>query len=600
MKMNFTTTCLFMSAAVVAFQPFFAAAETTDYSKISGWGSSTMEGLSSQLTTLAKSFGASYYNGGDGGTKSDAILAAQGAVPALLKFSQGTVTTGTVTVTNVKASSAIKSISGSIAGTDVTGTLSSTSSAWTFTLSSGETTTVSGTVEFLPTAGLDNAYSVQILNIGKNDLTAGATAEEIVQAYVTAYNWLPASDKQVIVLGQFVDTNTAADSSVRTEILKANAALKEIFGDRFIDIQSYLTSAQVWEDTGITPTAEDLEQQALGNKPPSLSADNLHMNSAANHAVVYNLIAPVLDAVYGYTNFDAPKLIAQLNGAVGDIALTDRISRWTAWSERGTDAGFKVFGSAGGQWGNDSTSATQQLYTFGVSYGDGDHWSYRLKVFRQHDRSYDDAYSSKFKGWGLLGSADGKFGDYRVGLSIGKLSGSFSGSRYPYGRAGDIAVPYDTDGDALFSEISAGYVYRFDNKFTVTPATWLRFTRSTVDSYSETSETRRDVNVGKQTSDTVVGGVGVRVNYDAWENVKPWVGVSLENRISSSNKHFDAALASGTALSAQTVDSGDAKRTVIDFGVLLPVAYEGQAELAAWVDSEREKSGLSATVSFSF
>lgn len=590
---------LVLTTALTAL-PLQSFAETTDYSKISGWGSSTMEGLNSELTSLAKSFGASYYSGGDGGTKSDAILAAQGSVPAVLEFSDGTVTSGKVTVTNVKASSAIKAISGSISGTDITGTLSSTSSAWTFTLSSGETTTVSGSVEFLPTAGLDNAYSVQILNIGKNDLTSGATAEEIVQAYRTAYEWLPASDKQVIILGQFVDTNTAANSSVRTEILKANAMLKEIFGDRFVDIQSYLTSAQVWEDTGITPTEEDLEQQALGNKPPSLSADNLHMNSAANEAVVYNLIAPILDAVYGYTSFDAPKLIAQMNGIVGDIALSDRISRFATWAEKGTPVGFRIFGSAGGQWGQDSTSATQQLYSLGISYGDGDHWSYRLKVFRQHDSSYEDAYSSKFKGWGLLGSADGQFDDFRLGFSVGKVSGKFSGNRYPYGRSGDVKVPYDTDGDALFSEITAGYVYRFEGVATIIPATWLRFSRSTIDSYSETSGSRRDVSVGKQTSDTIVGGAGVRVNYDAWGDVKPWLGLSLENRISSSNKGFDAALVSGTALSEQFVDAGDGKRTTLDLGVIFPVAYEGQAEIAAWLDSERDRSGLSATLSFSF
>lgn len=61
---------------------------------------------------------------------------------------------------------------------------------------------------------------------------------------------------------------------------KANTALKEKFGNRFIDAKEYFTSKQALADAGITLTEADLQMIADKKVPPSLLAadDELHFN----------------------------------------------------------------------------------------------------------------------------------------------------------------------------------------------------------------------------------------------------------------------------------------------------------------------------------
>lgn len=59
---------------------------------------------------------------------------------------------------------------------------------------------------------------------------------------------------------------------------------------QFFDISGYLTSSEVWKDTGIVPAQVDLDQQAVGNIPPALTFDNAaHMNNATRAAVLAKL-----------------------------------------------------------------------------------------------------------------------------------------------------------------------------------------------------------------------------------------------------------------------------------------------------------------------
>jgi hypothetical protein len=272
-----------------------------DMTRIAGWGSSTMAGLFSRLQTWAASLGATYFNGAQGGEYADATTARLGSHPALLSVAGGQIpASGSVVVTasNMVPDNSLKPFTGTWNG--VAGTLSSTATVISFArTTAGTAVPVENGLPFLPDLGGEHRADFTILNIGKNTLSnPDGTSADVIKRTHEAFAWLSPQVKRVVVLGQFVDWDTPAVSTIRTKILETNAALKLRYGPQFVDVLGYITSPQVWIDTGITPTAEDLAQQALGNKPPSLSIDKGHFNDAGYTAVA-NLIAAAVAAL-GY------------------------------------------------------------------------------------------------------------------------------------------------------------------------------------------------------------------------------------------------------------------------------------------------------------
>ena len=60
--------------------------------------------------------------------------------------------------------------------------------------------------------------------------------------------------------------------------MAANAELQATFGDRYIDLRSYMVNHAIY-DAGITPTATDVLDMAADCIPTSLLYDNVHFNS---------------------------------------------------------------------------------------------------------------------------------------------------------------------------------------------------------------------------------------------------------------------------------------------------------------------------------
>ncbi|WDM88150.1 hypothetical protein LG197_26765 [Pseudomonas asiatica] len=75
-----------------------------------------------------------------------------------------------------------------------------------------------------------------------------------------------------------------------------NDFIRATYGDHVFDLVDYLCSAEIWVDTGITPTAADLQNQAAGCLPASLSRDNLaHMNAKARTAAANKLKSQLIN-----------------------------------------------------------------------------------------------------------------------------------------------------------------------------------------------------------------------------------------------------------------------------------------------------------------
>ena len=252
----------------------------------SGWGSSSLNLWSSKFATLFADYGSSYYNGAAPGEQIEHACARLGSHPARLAFPGDTIPTfGPVTVTasNMPASVSLKAFTGRISG--VEGTLTSTGTTLTFTRTTAGSAVSSPAGEpFMPTIGPLHQSDVIIWGAGKNNLTGTAGRDTVVNKMTDeAIAWLTPKVKRVLVLGEFV--NRGSTAAAKAQILSVNAYRAARYGNVFVDVQNYITGSQVWADSGITPTSNDLAQQAKGEKPDSLSLDDAHLNPVAQAAV---------------------------------------------------------------------------------------------------------------------------------------------------------------------------------------------------------------------------------------------------------------------------------------------------------------------------
>ncbi len=261
----------------------------------SGWGSSTIDEWV-ELGNIAAEFGATYYNGGNGATELHHNLAQMGARPALL-FPQGgeIPASGAVVVacSNVTPVAPFKATAGTLSG--VSGVLTCNSTEWTFTRStSGAAVAVSVEVPFIPTNGLLHRGDLWLMNQGKNNINNNWPMDLTIELHKMAYNWNSAYNKRVIVMTHFGHTGNQSPSHT-AKCKQLNNFINATYGAHVFDLAGYLCSAEIWADTGITPTAADLQNQAAGCLPGSLSRDNAaHMNAKARTAAANKLKAQLI------------------------------------------------------------------------------------------------------------------------------------------------------------------------------------------------------------------------------------------------------------------------------------------------------------------
>jgi len=262
---------------------------------VSGWGSSSMERMGAQFAAMVGALepNATYYNGGKGGEQSTHIAARLGSIPLRVTVEGGAIpASGAVTVTasNARPSASLKAYTGWLNG--VHGTMRATSSIFYFTRTEGgAAVTAAGEFEFKPEIGPQHRSDVVFLWMGKNDVGV-YTAEEVIERTDKSFEWLSPFNPRCLVLGHFNNSNWDPASTDTKRVAAINAAHKARYGDLYIDVQAFLLSSEVWTLTGITPTAEDLQQQARGQKPNSLSVDDGHMNEAMYIALNEHVIQP--------------------------------------------------------------------------------------------------------------------------------------------------------------------------------------------------------------------------------------------------------------------------------------------------------------------
>lgn len=79
---------------------------------------------------------------------------------------------------------------------------------------------------------------------------------------------------------------------------KFNEGLAEYYGEKFLDFRSYLLSDAAFEAAGIEPTAQDLEDIAIGEIPSSFRSDKEHGNDIFNKLLSDQLYIKMVELGY--------------------------------------------------------------------------------------------------------------------------------------------------------------------------------------------------------------------------------------------------------------------------------------------------------------
>lgn len=340
----------------------------TDPTRIFGLGSSSMGNMGPEISAAIAEqdlWGAAYTSMAHAGERFEHALARAGIIPAKLTFPSNTIpASGAVTVTcDLPTTYFLRAYTGTVGG--VTGTLSLVTGVFTFTrTTAGSAVATTAGVEFVPNPAKADATpelpsfrdAVAILDIGKNNENDAGAADRINAALDLVVTWLVPKVTKFVVLGHFVDTNSTLTQ--KQNIAKVNAYRAATYGTLFMDLQAYVTGSGIWADTGITPTATDLNQQANGEKPGSLSSDDLHLNPTAEQAVVDNLIMPKLAEALGRVIYGPNPIIASdaftgsdvttISGRITDSTLGGEASTWTASANFAISGGQVTTGTATG------------------------------------------------------------------------------------------------------------------------------------------------------------------------------------------------------------------------------------------------------------
>lgn len=274
------------------------------YATIEAWGDSLTAGAGGGATTypsvLATALGRTVNNRGIGGQNSSAIATRQGGLKMLVSVTSNQIpASGAVTLT-ARSQTPItnqgpSSFTGTLSG--VTGTLAASTSDGGATYTYTFTRTTAGAIvpcpansEFIFDIAEAAKGATAIIWSGRNNglstrSAVVATRDDILSMAVK----LTPLDKRFLVMSVLNGAGETTGTGAFNQFAAFNAELQATFGDRFVDVRSYLVNFGL-ADAGITPTTQDNTDVAGNTVPASLRSDGIHLN-AAGYTLVGNFIA---------------------------------------------------------------------------------------------------------------------------------------------------------------------------------------------------------------------------------------------------------------------------------------------------------------------
>ena len=163
----------------------------------------------------------------------------------------------------------------------VRGLVDTTNNDTKFTRDSpGDAVTLTEQTEVIPIDGPQTREHVTLLGVGKNNLTQRYHVDLVNEYVDTMVDYLTPKYPRFLILGHHHNTGLAGDDNfARPHVDQVNAYNRDTYGPLYFDTIEVYSDLDRWAEAGITPTQADLDDLALGNKPPSLAHDTSHFNA---------------------------------------------------------------------------------------------------------------------------------------------------------------------------------------------------------------------------------------------------------------------------------------------------------------------------------
>lgn len=140
--------------------------------------------------------------------------------------------------------------------------------------------------------------SIFIVNLGKNNLLSGdqvlGNPQYVIDKSNQCIGWIDENlTHNIVVVGFF--TTTQPSQSLIEKVNLVNSTLSRTYSNHYFDLKEYIESQEIWKDTSISPTNNDLKNQKNQYLPQSLAKNSLHVNEKTNIAISNKIINLISD-----------------------------------------------------------------------------------------------------------------------------------------------------------------------------------------------------------------------------------------------------------------------------------------------------------------
>ncbi|EIU7558044.1 hypothetical protein LHV18_20860 [Providencia rettgeri] len=287
------------SITFIAAPPEFKPKRLAPSLDIVCWGDSMTAGVGGESenisypSVLAAELGVNVSKKGYGGKASTDIAVKQGGTQLDITYT-GIIPSGSAVSVFVTPDESFRSVQtsypGNISGNQILMTKSA-AGEWTLKNEGSEPLEITGKAIFIGNEGKDEREKTAIFWVGRNN-PFWNKSEPIFRDIAAMISYLNVSIKRSIVISL---CNTSAEpkgSSRYNAMLDINSRLAQVYGDKFIDVRTYLITKGL-SDAGIAPITQDVTDISNDIIPTSLRSDDTHLN-AAGYALVGKYIAQQL------------------------------------------------------------------------------------------------------------------------------------------------------------------------------------------------------------------------------------------------------------------------------------------------------------------
>lgn len=306
--------------------------------------------------------------------------------------------------------------------------------------------------------------------------------------------------------------------------------------------------------------------------------DSLHLTEAGQRiqADYYRALLAQLDGAA----HALPSAMASLGLMTSNqLAARSRDARFAAWADANQAEGARVSIDGGASTDGGSVAGVE------LGWADGNDWTFSLQA-AGHDIGLTALPgSSEFAGWSVVLSGERRWGDFRMGASVGAIEGAAEGIReMPVAL---MSAEHNAHISSHFAEFSAGYVLT-EGALTVQPSAWLRWSDVEIGSFTEIGNTGLEMAFDGFSTSGFAAGAGVNLRYAATEQLTPWLSLTYDRAIAGLDGTMRGQLVDNSADEIERdVDLGK-DIGELRLGVDIDLDQGAMVRLAGWANTNAD------------